>query len=143
MVGVEHQGNLAPCKKKYVYGNEPFIEKIVYYLIMQEPKDKFSSLMQKSKLMLPFSDFEDNTMKRIEADLKYKSSIKRSFQISAVFFVLGTGFGLIANSVLSNAQGSIMGLSSDKLLLAFQLVFVVIVLVQSENIFRLFTKLKQ
>ena len=110
---------------------------------MQEPKDKFSSLMQKSKLILPFSDFEDNTMKRIQADLKYKSSIRRSFQVSLVFFVLGTGFGLIVNSVLSNAHGSIMGVSSDKLLLWFQLIFVFIVLTQSENIFRLFTKLKQ
>ena len=110
---------------------------------MQEPKDKFSSFMQKSKLELPFSDFEDNTMKRIQADLKYRSSIKRSFLISVVFFVLGTGFGLIVNSTLSNAHGSIMGVSSDKLLLWFQLIFVFIVLTQSENIFRLFTKLKE
>ncbi len=82
-------------------------------------------------------------MKRIQADLKYRSSIKRSFQISVVFFVLGTGFGLIANSALSNAHGTIMGISSDKVLLWFQLIFVFIVLMQSENIFRLFTKLKE
>ena len=110
---------------------------------MQEPKNKFSSFMQKSKLEMPFSDFEDNTMKRIQTDLKYRTSIMRSFHVSVIFFVLGTSFGLIVNSVLSNTHGSIMGISSDKILLWFQLVFVFIVLTQSENIFRLFTKLRE
>lgn len=109
---------------------------------MQQPKDKFSSFMQKSKLELPFSDFEDVTMKRIQADAKYKTSIKRSFQISVVFFVLGLGFGLVVNSVLSDDNGAIMGVPSDKLLLWFQLVFIFAVLTQAENIFRLFTKIK-
>lgn len=110
---------------------------------MKESTDKFSGFMQKSKLVLPFSDFEDVTMKRIQANSRYKSSIKRSFQISLVFFVLGTAFGLIANSVLSSTSGSILGMSSDKLLLWFQVVFVFIVVMQSENIFRLFTKLRE
>ncbi len=109
---------------------------------MEGSKDRFSSLMRKGKLEMPFSDFEENTMKRIDAELKYKTSIHRSSRISFIFFVLGTGFGLVVNSMLANADDFIMGISPDTVLIAFQVIFVLTVIVQSENIYKLFTKLK-
>ncbi|MEJ7693915.1 hypothetical protein [Daejeonella sp.] len=110
---------------------------------MEGTQDKFSSLMRKGKLEMPFADFEDNTMRRIQAELKYKVSIRRNFRISFIFFVLGTGFGLIINSILSNADEFILGLAPETVLMAFQLIFVLVVLTQSENIYRLFLKLKE
>lgn len=109
---------------------------------MEGPKDRFSDLMQKGKLEMPFTDFEDNTMRQICAELKYKRAIKRNFKISFIFFILGTGFGLIVNSILSNADAFILGIASDTFLLVFQLIFVLAVLTQSENIYKLFVKLK-
>lgn len=91
---------------------------------------------------MPFSNFEENTMKRIQAESKYKTSIVRSFRISFIFFVLGTGFGLIVNSILANADDLILGIAPDTLLMAFQMAFVLIFIMQSENIYKLFTKLK-
>ncbi len=107
-----------------------------------ESKDKFSGLMRKGKLEMPFTDFEDNTMRRIQAELKYKGSIRRNFRVSFIFFVLGTAFGLIGNSILSNADEFIFGLSPKTVLIVFQLIFVLAVVTQSENIYRLFIKLK-
>lgn len=109
---------------------------------MKGSKDRFSSLMQKGKLEMPFKDFEENTMTRIRAEAKYKTSILRSFRISFIFFVLGTGFGLIINSILANADGFIMGIAPETVLMAFQLIFVLIIITQSENIYCLFLKLK-
>jgi hypothetical protein len=110
---------------------------------MEPKKDKLSSLMQKSKLEMPFSDFEDSTIKRIQTELKYNSSIRRSLQISVFFFVLGTGFGLVVNNMLLKADNAILGVSPDTLLLCFQLIFVLVVLTQSENIYRFSMKLKK
>ena len=109
---------------------------------MEGSKDKFSSLMRKGKLEMPFSDFEENTMKRIQAESKYKTSILHSFRISFIFFVLGTGFGLIVNNILANADNLIMGIEPDTVLMVFQMAFVLIFIMQSENIYKLFTKLK-
>lgn len=110
---------------------------------MDEAKDKFSGIMTKGKLTMPFSDFEDDTMKRIETETKYKGSISRSFRISFIFFVLGTGFGLVVNNLLANADSLVLGISSGTILLVFQLIFVFAVVMQSENIYKLFVKLKQ
>lgn len=106
-------------------------------------KDKdFSTLMKKSKLELPFSDFETNVMQRIEAESRQKGMYAKGIQLSALFFLLGTGFGLIAQNMVKSSD-AIFGLPAQQVLLTFQIIYIVIVLTQLENILQLVAKLRR
>lgn len=56
--------------------------------------DRFAELMKKSSLRMPFSDFDENVMRRIEADLTAKESILKNINIAIFFSSWGQGAAL-------------------------------------------------
>ena len=103
-------------------------------------KNTFSELMKKSRLEMPFSDFEEITMNRIKAEAKYKEVIFSNAKVSLIFFLLGIGAGLVLNTFLSKSGGSYLGIPTEKILMPFQVLFVIIILTQLENIYRLWVR---
>lgn len=93
-------------------------------------------MMQKSKLEMPYSDFEDRVMQRIALEANFKKSISKNNQLSLLFFLLGTGFGLIVNLFLSQSGVNFFGIASDRILLFFQTGYVLLLVIQFEKIIR-------
>jgi len=107
----------------------------------QIPNDKrFADLMRKSKLEMPFSDFEANVMQKIEDELSAKASILKDIQVAIIFFVLGTGLGTAASLFLPQVLSTVVGVSATGIGLIFQAIFVVIFLSQLERLISLLRK---
>ncbi len=94
-----------------------------------------SELMQHSKLTMPFSDFEDTLMKRIEVESKLQTVLQKDRKWALFFFVTGTFLGLVLNAILENIQSGIVGISKTSLQLGFQMMFVLLFLIQLEKFF--------
>ena len=101
-----------------------------------------SQLMQKSKLEMPFGDFEETVMQRIHSEAKQYDLLLHDRKLSFLFFVLGTGFGLVINFILQRSQLTFPGISPQTSLLAFQLLFVLLFLTQLDNSVKLFRSIK-
>ncbi len=102
-----------------------------------------SELMQKSQLEMPFTDFEEMVMHRINSEVKQKDLLLRYRKLSFLFFVLGTGFGLAINFILQKSQLTFPGIPPQTTLLIFQSIFVLFFLTQLDNSFKLFRNMKQ
>ena len=91
---------------------------------------------------MPFSNFEDDTMWKIEQNLRHRKNVFKDLRLSGLFFGLGTGFGLLINTLLLRNQLLPPGFSPGQLVLPFQVLFVLFVLLQLEKIVRLVIKMK-
>ncbi len=85
---------------------------------------------------MPYSDFDDNVMRRIEVESKYQRSISKSTNLSVLFFLLGTGFGLLINVFLSQSGTEFFGSYSDKIILFFQAGYILLIVTQLEKVLR-------
>lgn len=101
----------------------------------------FNELMSKSKLEMPFPDFEDNVMIQIHKQEVYKNALMRNIKISWICFIAGTVFGFILSFLLPQFQPSLFGLNPDNAVLIFQLLFSLFVLFSLEILIRYTRKL--
>jgi hypothetical protein len=92
--------------------------------------DAFSDLMKKSKLEMPFSDFEDVVMQQIEESNIKKSEISKQLKLSRFFFILGSLFGILISLVLSNIEEPIFNINPNVIALIFQVIFVTLFLLR-------------
>jgi predicted RND superfamily exporter protein len=107
----------------------------------QLPTDQsFSKMMKKSKLVMPFSDFEERTMARIHKESIVKNAVSKYKRLAVLFFILGTGVGFVLTYFLSLPETNNIGISSDTLLLICRLGYVFLVLTQLNYILKLFSK---
>ena len=107
----------------------------------QLPKDQsFSEMMKKSKLAMPFSDFEERTMARIYKENIVKVSVLKYKKLAVLFFIMGTGFGFATTYFLSLPETTIVGIPSDTILLVCRLSYVLLILTQLNSILKLFSK---
>ena len=107
----------------------------------QLPTDRsFSEMMKYSKLAMPFSDFEERTMARINKESIVKQSVSKYKKLAVLFFIMGTGFGFVLTYFLSLPETTVFGISSDTLLLICRLGYFFLVLTQLNNILDLFSK---
>jgi hypothetical protein len=107
----------------------------------QYPKTQlFSKIMQNSRLEMPFSDFEERTMARINQEIIVKRSLSKYKKLSTLFFIIGAGLGFGITYLLSLPQATIAGISSATILLICRTVFVLVALIQLESIIGLLSK---
>jgi hypothetical protein len=110
-------------------------------MLSQFQKDQsFSEMMKKSKLAMPFSDFEERTIARIHKENIFKHSISKYKKLAILFFIMGTGFGFATTYFLSLPNTSIADMSSDTILLVCRLSYVFLILTQLNAILRQFSK---
>lgn len=88
-------------------------------------EQKLKELMALSRLQLPFSDFEERMMLRVQQEQQVKRAAERYRKISWLFFVLGAVLGGMA-TVLINA---LPGFSNEALLLGCRLAYVAFLLI--------------
>lgn len=92
-----------------------------------------SQLMPKSGLEIPFADFEDTVMKRIEKIHVESNPIAHDQKWSFIFFILGTCLGLLLNALLQFTQLGYTIVFADTIILVFQTIFVLFFLSQFEK----------
>lgn len=100
----------------------------------------FSNLMKRSKLDLPFNDFEEIVIHRINRELLRKEVFTVDRKLSFFFFLLSTVIGLMVNSLLYQSQYTFLGISAENTAIVFQAIFVLLFFVQLENYFKFFGK---
>ena len=95
--------------------------------------DDFADLMGKSKLEMPFSDFEDSVMQLIAEKAIKKSNVIKELKLSRVFFIIGSVFGIVISILLSQIDESHFGFNSNVIALIFQITFATLFFTQIEN----------
>jgi len=100
----------------------------------------FTQIMKKSKLEMPFSDFDEVVMHRIRREANQTEGFSRDIKLSFFFFLLGTSLGLVINFFLQQLLSTFLGISADNVLLIFQLSFVLLFLTQLESLVKLLKK---
>jgi len=98
--------------------------------------DFFKELMSKSRLELPFSDFEDNVMLQIEKKIQHQNALPKEIKLSWVFFIAGSVFGIILSFFLSQLHDPIFGIQPANLTLLFQIVFASVLLTQIDTLIK-------
>jgi uncharacterized membrane protein YoaK (UPF0700 family) len=104
---------------------------------MQSDKDpQFKELMSKSKLEMPFPDFEDNVILQIKKQEKHRKSLSRNLRVSWLSFFAGIILGMILTIQLFQLRIEGFGVSSEMIELIFQLVFAVFVIFSLDFLLR-------
>lgn len=106
-------------------------------------KDYIFLLIKESTYTMPFSDFEETVMLRINIEVKKQKSPQRDRKWSCFFFISGTCFGLIINAILQKSDYSVLSISASTILLLFQITFVSLFLFQLEKYLPLFKSCKK
>lgn len=106
---------------------------------MEFDDKRLKELMLESKLEMPFSDFEDNMMARIEAFEIQKVKANRSKFYAILSFFVGTIFGLILNFLLSRDLSWVSSSVDvqDKFYLVSQIAYVVLIVLFSDKLWKL------
>jgi hypothetical protein len=100
----------------------------------------FREIMSKSKLDVPFSDFEDSVMTLIKKQSLKRESILRDVKLSWLFFVLGSTFGITISIVLPRFIDSTLGINIEKFTIPFFIVFSIIFLSQLDTLLKFYKK---
>ena len=94
----------------------------------------FREIISKSKLDIPFSDFDDNVMKSLTKRYSTKTSLIRDIKISWLFFTLGLILGIMIPIVLPRFVDSFLGIPLDKIALPFLIILSFVLLTQFDSL---------
>ncbi len=111
--------------------------------IKNQPDKQLSQIMKKSQLQMPFGDFEEMVMHRIQLESNHQQILSSDRKLSFFFFILGSTLGLVVNFILERSQHIFFGVSPETILLVFQVAFVLLFLIQLENFIKLRKKFKK
>lgn len=100
-------------------------------------EDKFfKDLMAGSRLKLPFPDFEDEVMMKIEENIEHRERRSVNLRLSWIFFILGSLFGVVLTFLLPAVLPPLFGLSPENLAQIIQILIVVLILTQLDELLR-------
>ena len=110
---------------------------------MKEEKSEeifFTELMSKSKLEVPFSDFDDKVMILVELSQKRRNITKRDIKLSWICFLAGSVFGIFISIILPKFHDPVLGISIDKFTIPFQILFALLFATQINNLLDYYKK---
>lgn len=101
-------------------------------------------LLQESDRKMPFPDFEDEVMTKIEelesAEVLVKEGYRRGVAFSWLFFMIGIALGTVLSSWIPHFEIGFLGIDSGIIPLLFQVGFVLFVLLHFEKLMNLTRK---
>lgn len=100
--------------------------------------EMFKQLLSEGRNTIPFPDFEDEVMQKIEEfeameDL-IREGYRRGIAFSWVFFILGILLGVLLYSWIPRYDVEFLGIESVNFLLLFQIGFLIFVLLHFEKL---------
>jgi len=110
-------------------------------MTQSEKDQQFKELMLKSKLNMPFSDFEDDVILQIKKQEEHKKSLSRNLKVSWLSFFAGTILGIVLTIQLFQIKIEGLGISSGMIELIFQLTFSVFVIFSLDFLIRFSRKI--
>lgn len=112
---------------------------------MEHKDEQLKQLMKMTKREMPFDDFDDRVMARIEKLEDEKIALSNYRKYGLLFFVLGTVFGLALNYLLGEAIALLTIPEAGKKLLELgtQIMYVVLIVLFSDRILRLLKSSKK
>jgi hypothetical protein len=103
-----------------------------------EIEEKFiQELMGKSRMKMPFTDFEEQLMQKIHKEAITSRSSGKEIKLSWFFFVVGTLFGLMLNFIVMEMNKTILGLPLQRLMLISQALFIIFLVFQFDKLIAL------
>lgn len=96
----------------------------------------FGEIMSKSKLTLPFSDFEDNVMMQIESRVLRHHKWSKELSLSWIFFIVGSVFGIVLSVFIAQLRDPIFGIQPVNLTLFFAIVFSAVLFTQIDTLIK-------
>lgn len=90
----------------------------------------FKEIMSKSRLDLPFSDFEDNVMMQIETKVLHQNKWSKELRLSWIFFIVSSVFGIILSIFIAQLREPIFGVQPVNLTLFFSIAFASVLFTQ-------------
>lgn len=104
----------------------------------------FKELLSASRKEIPFPDFEDDVMTKIEkleaGKVLIREGYRRGIAFSWFFFVTGIALGILLTSWIPQIEVPLPGVDSGYFLLLFQVGLVLFVLLHFENLISLTRK---
>jgi len=94
----------------------------------------FKEIMLKSKLEVPFSDFDDKVMGLIKKRHSQNASISRDLKLSWIFFILGSTFGIAVSIILTQIQEPIMGIQLSILRIPLLIIFAFLLMTHFDSL---------
>jgi hypothetical protein len=91
-------------------------------------------IMSKSRLEVPFPDFEDKIMGLIDNRISKKASFSRDMILSWIFFILGSAFGIVVAILIPKIQQPVLGINLEKLSIPFRIIFAFLLLSQIDRL---------
>jgi len=105
----------------------------------QDNEDRFfKNLLEKSRVKMPFPDFEEEVMMQVsELESRHElisEGYKRGVAFSWVFFLIGTVCGIIISFLIPHFDFAFLGIDSGLFLLFFQVSFLLFILLHFEKL---------
>lgn len=100
-------------------------------------------LIGESKLKMPFNDFEDTVMHKIELVAKRKKKTSLNVALSILFFFVSSILGVLLIASMQHTSFHFPDLTTGSTVLLLQAVFVFLFLFQLEKYIRHFITLKR
>lgn len=97
---------------------------------------ELSEIMEKSKLEMPFSNFEDDLMQQIRKREVRQKSYLQNVTMSWLCFFTGTVVGILITYLLPQMPISAVGLPSETVVQIFQVVFALFILFSLDILIR-------
>jgi hypothetical protein len=102
----------------------------------------FREIMSKSKLDIPFADFDDKLMELIGRRYLKKVSISRDVKLSWIFFILGSACGIIISIILPRLQETLFGIPIEEFKLLFLIIFAFLLVTQLDSLIDIYKRQK-
>lgn len=96
----------------------------------------FKEVMSKSRLELPFSDFEDDVMLQIETIVLHRKDLKKGLKLSWIVFMAGGVCGMVASFFIQQLQEPFFGIQPANLSILFQVIFAAIIFTQLDTLIK-------
>lgn len=107
----------------------------------QSNKDpNFEDLMAKSRMKMPFSNFEDDVITQIKKQKEHQKVLKRDIQLSWISFISGIICGIIVTIQLLEVRIGTFGMGGRNIELISYFIFSVFVIFSLDQLIKLSKK---
>ena len=93
-----------------------------------------NELMKNASVDMPFSDFEQRMMDKIQLESQNNKSVSKNIRLAWFFFFLGLFFGLLITNMTSNLDSLVEGIPMERIAFFTQAGIAVLLLFQLDKL---------
>ena len=101
----------------------------------QREEQLLKDLMKYSLVEMPFPDFEDRLMDKIQQEKQDQQTVSGNIRVAWLFFFLGLFFGLLITNMTTDLDHLFHGIPAKEIALSLEIGISIILLFQFERLF--------